>query len=68
MCFAGSLIRVYPDTDDTVALDKLHSATVNLRMLVYQLAELGLPIEPFWRTEGGLAFDLTSSITHRKPW
>ncbi|MCB1294429.1 MAG: putative zinc-binding metallopeptidase [Gordonia sp.] len=66
-CFAGSLIRVYPDTDDTVALDKLHSATVNLRMLVYQLAELGLPIEPFWRTEGGLAFDLTSSITTGKP-
>ena len=61
------MIRVYPDTDDTVALDKLHSATVNLRMLVYQLAELGLPIEPFWRTEGGLAFDLTSSITTGKP-
>ncbi|MEE4022020.1 putative zinc-binding metallopeptidase [Gordonia sp. PKS22-38] len=62
-CFPCSLVRRDPDPDDTIAVEKLTSTTRDLRMLIYQLADLGLPVEPFWRTEGGLAFDLLSSQT-----
>lgn len=37
-----------------------------LRRLVYQLVDIGLPVEPFWRTDGGLAFDLLSSFSENK--
>lgn len=62
-CVADSLIRREPESDDTIALEKLAPTTVALRRLVYQLDDLGLPIEPWWRREGGLAFDLLSSYS-----
>jgi hypothetical protein len=34
-----------------------------MRRLLVQLAELGLPVEPFYEREGGLAFDLLSSYS-----
>ena len=66
-CFPGSLVRNRPDAGDTIALEKLRSATFDLRMLIYQLVDLGLPVEPFWRSDGGLAFDLLSSQTLGRP-
>ncbi|MDL9936899.1 putative zinc-binding metallopeptidase [Gordonia sp. ABSL1-1] len=66
-CFAGSLVRGRPDADDTIALEKLRPASLDLRLLVYQLVDLGLPVEPYWRTDGGLAFDLLSSQTLGHP-
>lgn len=65
-CFPGSLVRRQPDNEDTIALEKLRPTAADLRMLIYQLVDLGLPVEPFWRTDGGLAFDLLSSITTGK--
>jgi hypothetical protein len=62
-CLAGSLIRREPAADDTLAREKLVPTTEALRRLVYQLDDIGLPIEPFWRTDGGLAFDLLSSYS-----
>lgn len=62
-CLADSLIRHEPAPDDTIAREKLVPAAGALRRLVFQLHDIGLPIEPFWRTEGGLAFDLLSSYT-----
>ncbi|WP_319452573.1 MULTISPECIES: putative zinc-binding metallopeptidase [unclassified Mycobacterium] len=62
-CLSDSLIRREPAADDTLAREKLVPTAAALRRLVYQLDELGLPIEPFWRREGGLAFDLLSSYT-----
>lgn len=62
-CLAGSLIRREPDADDTLAREKLVSTTVALRRLVFQLDDIGLPIDPFWRRDGGLAFDLLSSYS-----
>jgi len=62
-CLAHSLIRHEPVSDDTLAREKLVPAAAALRRLVYQLHDLGLPIEPYWRSEGGLAFDLLSSYT-----
>ena len=34
-----------------------------MRRLLVQLAELGLPVDPFYEREGGLAFDLLSSYS-----
>ena len=62
-CLAGSLIRREPAADDTLAREKLVPTSAALRRLVYQLDDIGLPIEPFWRHDGGLAFDLLSSYT-----
>ena len=62
-CLAGSLIRREPAADDTLAREKLVPTSAALRRLVYQLDDIGLPIEPFWRRDGGLAFDLLSSYT-----
>ncbi|MCV7253683.1 putative zinc-binding metallopeptidase [Mycobacterium hackensackense] len=60
-CLAGSLIRREPPADDTLAREKLIPTTVALRRLVFQLADIGLPMEPYWHVDGGLAFDLLSS-------
>lgn len=62
-CLPDSLIRREPAADDTIALEKLVSTTVDLRRLIYQLLDLALPVDPFWRAEGGLAFDLLSSYS-----
>jgi hypothetical protein len=65
-CLADSLIRREPAADDTLAREKLVPTAAALRRLVYQLADIGLPIDPFWRVDGGLAFDLLSSRTSRE--
>jgi hypothetical protein len=62
-CLPDSLIRREPAADDTIAVEKLVSTAVDLRRLTYQLLDLELPISPFWRTDGGLAFDLLSSFS-----
>ena len=62
-CLAHSLIRREPAADDTLAREKLVPTAAALRRLVYQLDDLGLPVEPFWSRDGGLAFDLLSSFT-----
>ncbi|MDT5179661.1 MAG: hypothetical protein QOJ95_3859 [Mycobacterium sp.] len=62
-CLADSLIRREPAADDTLAREKLVPTAAALRRLVYQLDDIGLPVDPFWRGEPGLAFDLLSSRT-----
>jgi hypothetical protein len=62
-CLADSLIRREPDADDTLAREKLVPTARALRRLVYQLHDIGLPVDPFWSRKGGLAFDLLSSYT-----
>jgi hypothetical protein len=62
-CLAHSLIRREPAPDDTIAREKLPTATLALRRLIYQLHDLGLPVDPYWRRDGGLAFDLLSSYS-----
>lgn len=76
-CLSDSLIRREPDASDTPAREKLVPTAAALRRLVYQLIDLGLPVEPFWRREGrrplaggadrpGLAFDLLSSYSEEQ--
>lgn len=62
-CLADSLIRREPEADDTIAMEKLMSTAFALRRLIYQLVDIGLPVDPYWRHDGGLAFDLLSSFT-----
>jgi hypothetical protein len=62
-CLPDSLIRREPAADDTIAVEKLVSTAIDLRRLSYQLLDLRLPVDPFWRTDGGLAFDLLSSYS-----
>lgn len=62
-CLADSLIRREPDADDTIAVEKLVSTGIALRRLIYQLLDIGLPVDPYWRNDGGLAFDLLSSYS-----
>lgn len=46
-CFSCSLTRQRPAADDTIALEKLADAGQVKRRLLVQLAELGLPVDPF---------------------
>ena len=62
-CQADALIRREPDASDTIAREKLVPTAAALRRLVYQLLDIGLPVDPFWRRDGGLAFDLVSSYS-----
>src|SRR6201998_1325900 len=62
-CIADSLIRREPDADDTIAVEKLMSTASALRRLIYQLIDIGLPVDPYWRQTGGLRFVLLSSYS-----
>jgi hypothetical protein len=62
-CLSDTLIRRKPAADDTIAREKLVPTAAALRRLIYQLIDLGLPVDPYWRRDGGLAFDLLSSYS-----
>lgn len=66
-CFSCRLTRRQPASDDTVALEKLAKTEEAKRRLLLQLADLGLPIAPWDSHDGGLGFDLISSLTDGKP-
>ena len=60
-CLACRLTRTRPSSDDTLALEKLASASADKRRLLVQLADHGLPVVPWYEKKGGLGFDLLSS-------
>lgn len=62
-CFSCRLTRRQPDPGDTIALDKLATTEEAKRRLILQLGDLGLPIVPWDVQEGGLGFDLLSSLS-----
>jgi len=62
-CLSCRLNRQRPKASDTIALEKLADASRVMRRLLVQLAELGLPVDPFYEREGGLAVDLLSSYS-----
>ncbi|AYF99487.1 hypothetical protein D7I47_06960 [Protaetiibacter intestinalis] len=66
-CFSCSTSRRLPPQSDTVAWEKLADAGVAKRRLMVQLFELGLPITPYYEQEGGLGFDLLSSLSENAP-
>jgi len=66
-CSVCRLIRRRPDADDTMAWEKLAATTVDLRRLLVQLHEIGLPVVGWHERDGGLGFDLLSSRTANTP-
>jgi hypothetical protein len=66
LCESCQLTRTRPADTDTVGLQELVHSEMAKRRLIFQLAELGLPVERRHDDAGtGLAFDLLSS-TRRK--
>lgn len=66
-CFSCRLTRRRPESNDTVALEKLAKVEEAKRRLLIQLADLGLPIVGWDTRPGGLGFDLISSLSDGKP-
>ncbi len=66
-CFSCRLTRRRPEPDDTVAMEKLAKTEEAKRRLVIQLGDLGLPVVGWDMTDGGLGFDLISSLSTGEP-
>ena len=65
-CLADSLIRREPAADDTLAREKLVPTARALRRLVYQLDDIGLPIDPFWRARRRPGVRPAVQLQHRR--
>lgn len=63
LCFSCRLTRRSPEPDDAAAQGKLVVTAQAKRRLLVGLADLHLPVVPYWVREGGLAFDLLSSLS-----
>lgn len=64
MCASCTLTRTRPADSDTDGMAEFVKAESAKRRLLFQLRELGLPVQPRDETAGtGLAFDLLSSAT-----
>jgi hypothetical protein len=61
LCAGCSLTRTRPADDDPAALEQFRVAEGAKRWLLFELGELGLPVESWREREGGLAFELLSS-------
>jgi hypothetical protein len=61
LCAACALTRTRPADGDEDGLAALAAAEAAKRRLLFELAELGLPVESWREREGGLVFDLLSS-------
>jgi hypothetical protein len=61
LCASCLLTRTRPNDADADALIGFASAEGAKRRLLFELAELGLPIDSWREHEGGLAFDMLSS-------
>jgi hypothetical protein len=62
LCASCQLTRTRPADGDAEGLTELVQSEMAKRRLIFQLAELGLPVEPrLEATNTGLAFDLLSS-------
>jgi hypothetical protein len=66
-CFADSFVREGPAPDDTEAMSEFYSTLKDLRRLIFELTDLGLPVHPYYAEPRGLAFDLLSSTTLGRP-
>jgi hypothetical protein len=60
-CFACALTRTRPNDGDAHGMAQWAAAERAKRRLVFELGELGLPMESWQKRKGGLAFDLLSS-------
>jgi hypothetical protein len=60
LCASCRLTRTRPGDDDAEGIERFRDAEAAKRWLLFELGELGLPVESWREREGGLAFDLLS--------
>jgi hypothetical protein len=61
LCASCRLTRTRPADDDAEGIERFQVAEAAKRWLLFELGELGLPVESWREREGGLAFELLSS-------
>ena len=61
LCACCVLTRTRPADDDPTGLGEFRTAEAAKRRLLFELGELGLPVEGAHERDGGLAFELLSS-------
>jgi hypothetical protein len=61
LCASCRLTRTRPADDDPGGMAELARAEAAKRWLLFELGELGLPVDDYRDRDGGLAFDLLSS-------
>ncbi len=61
LCASCRLTRTRPSDSDTAAMAAFAETEAAKRRLVYQILDLGLPLESWADKEGGLGYDLLSS-------
>jgi hypothetical protein len=60
LCASCVLTRTRPADDDTEGIARFRDAEAAKRWLLFELGELGLPVQSWREREGGLAFELLS--------
>jgi hypothetical protein len=65
LCANCELTRTRPSDDHPEALEQLRVAEAAKRRLLFELGELGLPVQSWRDRDGGLAFELLSSHAER---
>ena len=65
LCSSCALTRTRPGDDDADGLAGFVIAEGAKRRLLFELADLGLPIESYRQKDNGLAFDLLSTATEK---
>lgn len=65
LCASCELTRTRPSDDDPEGLEQLRAAEAAKRRLLFELGELGLPVQSWRDRDGGLAFELLSSRGER---
>jgi hypothetical protein len=61
LCRCCRLTRTRPADSDTAGLAGFADAEAAKRRLVFQILDLGLPLDPWYAVDGGLGYDLLSS-------
>jgi hypothetical protein len=65
LCASCEVTRTRPSDDDPEGLEQLRVAEAAKRRLLFELGELGLPVQSWRDRDGGLAFELLSSHAER---
>ena len=60
LCASCRLTRTRPADDDAEGIERFRDAEAAKRWLLFELGELGLPVQSWREREGGLAFELLS--------
>lgn len=66
-CVSCRITRRRPEREDAVTRERLQRAEQAKRHLIFELDEIGMPIESYEERDGGLAFDLLANEDEDEP-